>query len=89
MPNLVLLSENLLKMKKLLEFLISSIVQNPKDVSVIEESNERSVILTAHVNPEDIKIVIGREGRTIKALRDLVKVKAIKEKKRVDLKVDR
>ncbi len=89
MPNLVLLSENLLKMKKLLEFLISSIVQNPKDVSVIEESNEGSVILTAHVNPEDIKIVIGREGRTIKALRDLVKVKAIKEKKRVDLKVDR
>lgn len=88
-PSLVLPSENLSKMKKLLEFLICSIVQYPKEASVTEECNEGSVVLTAHVNPEDIKIVIGREGRTIRALRDLVKVKAIKEKKRVDIKVDR
>lgn len=89
MLSLVRQSENLLKMKKLLEFLISSIVQNPKDVSVSEETDEGSITLTAHVNPDDIKIVIGKEGRTVKALRDLVKVKAIKAKKRVDIKVDR
>lgn len=74
-------------MKKLLEFLVSSIVQNPKEINITEESEDNSVTLTIHANPEDIKIVIGKGGKTIKALRELVKIKAIREKKRVDIKI--
>lgn len=74
-------------MKKLLEFLVSSIVQNPKEINITEESEDNSVTLTINANPEDIKIVIGKGGKTIKALRELVKIKAIREKKRVDIKI--
>ncbi len=76
-------------MKKLLEFLVKAIVNSPEDVSIQEnqdgEGNE--LVLELKVNPEDIKIVIGKEGKTIRALRELVKIKAIKEKKRIRINV--
>ena len=76
-------------MEKLLEFLVKAIVNSPEDVSIQEnqdgEGNE--LVLELKVNPEDIKIVIGKEGKTIRALRELVKIKAIKEKKRIRINV--
>jgi len=74
-------------MKKLLEFLVSSIVQNPNEVKIDQESDGNTVTLAVKVNPADIKLVIGKGGKTIKALRELVKIKGIKEKKRVDIKI--
>jgi predicted RNA-binding protein YlqC (UPF0109 family) len=71
--------------KKLLEFLVTSIVEHPKEV-VIEESEENGQInLGIKVHPDDIKIVIGKQGKTIRALRELVKIKAIKESKKVSV----
>jgi len=76
-------------MKKLLEFLVKAIVSSPKDVSVQESQDGEGdeLVLELKVNPEDIKIVIGKEGKTIRALRELVKIKAIKEKKRIRINV--
>jgi len=74
-------------MKKLLEFLVKTIVDSPKDVSVKENQEGDEITLELKVNPEDIKVVIGKEGKTIKALRELVKIKAIKEKKRIRINV--
>ncbi len=75
------------KMKKLLEFLVKAIVDSPKDVSIQENQEGDELILELKVNPEDIKVVIGKEGKTIKALREIVKIKAIKEKKRIRINV--
>jgi predicted RNA-binding protein YlqC (UPF0109 family) len=74
-------------MKKLLEFLVKSIVDSPQDVSVEEKEEGDELILDLKVNPNDVKIVIGKEGKTIRSLREIIKIKAIKEKKRVRINV--
>ena len=38
--------------------------------------------ITLEANPDDIKMIIGKKGRTIKAIRELLKIRAIKEKKK-------
>ena len=75
-------------MKKLLEFLVKSIVNHPEDLIVKEKEEEGQIDLDLQVNPEDIKIVIGKNGKTIKAIRELLKIKAIKEKKRFNLNLN-
>ena len=73
-------------MKSLLEYLLKAITDHPDDV-VIEEAevSDGTVTLTASVNTEDMGRVIGKEGRVINAIRSLVKVKAIREGKRVQI----
>lgn len=71
-------------MVDLLKFLISQIVDQPDAVEVIETTDETgTVILTATVDPDDMGKVIGKSGKIISAIRELVKVKAIKQNKRV------
>jgi predicted RNA-binding protein YlqC (UPF0109 family) len=55
-----------------LEHLVKGIVDNPEDVNVKEKTHRRGTTLEVHVNPEDIGKVIGRNGRTAKALRTVV-----------------
>jgi predicted RNA-binding protein YlqC (UPF0109 family) len=75
-------------MKKLLEFLLKAIVDHPEDVIVEEKEEEGQLNLNLQANPEDIKIIIGKNGRTIKALRELLKIKAIREKRKVNLNLN-
>lgn len=65
-------------MKDTLLFLISSIVDHPVDVSVIEETVGDRTILRVTTHPEDMGRVIGKSGRIIRAIRDLVKLIAAK-----------
>lgn len=67
-------------MKALLEFLTKSIVSSPKDVSIEEKQEGDEINFNLKVHPDDIKVVIGKEGKTIKAIRELIKIRAIKEK---------
>ena len=72
-------------MKKLLEYLVTSIVEHPQAVVVEEIEEEGQINLNFQVHPDDVKIVIGKQGQTIKALRELVKIKTIKERKKVNV----
>jgi predicted RNA-binding protein YlqC (UPF0109 family) len=72
-------------MEKLLKWLVSAIVQKPKAVKITADSQSNHHQLTLEVDPEDIKIVIGKKGRTIKALRNLLRLRALQEGSRVDL----
>jgi len=72
-------------MKKLLKFLISNIVNHPREIVIEEEEKDNLLGLKIKVNPEDIKIIIGKKGRTIKAIRNLLRLKANKQGKRVNL----
>ena len=71
-------------MDKLLKFLITQIVDQPEAVAVNAATDETgTVILTAAVDPTDMGKVIGKGGKIISAIRELVKVKAIKSNQRV------
>ena len=55
-----------------LEHLVKGIVDNPDDVVVTEKTHRRGTTLEVRVNPQDIGKVIGRNGRTAKALRTVI-----------------
>lgn len=52
--------------------LVSGIVANPDDVQVDMVTTRRGQVLEVRVHPEDLGKVIGRNGRTAKALRQVV-----------------
>jgi predicted RNA-binding protein YlqC (UPF0109 family) len=73
--------------KELAEFIAKSLVDDPSQVYVSEIEGETSVILELRVGPEDMGRVIGRGGRTVNAMRSLVRVLAAKQGKRVTLEI--
>ncbi len=75
-------------MKGLLEFLVKAIVEKPKSVEVKEEKKEGFSEYSIKVDPEDMKIVIGKNGQTIRAIRTLAKTKAIKLGKKINVKLE-
>ena len=71
-------------MKKLIKFILTSIVDKPKKVKIKKILTESGFSqYTAQVAPEDMGKVIGRDGKIIHAIRTLIKTKAIKENKKV------
>ncbi|MCI2959039.1 RNA-binding protein [Agromyces atrinae] len=68
-----------------LEHLVKGIVDHPDDVRVAVSQSARGEVLEVHVNPEDLGRVIGRAGRTAKALRTLVAALADGRRVRVDV----
>ncbi len=73
-------------MKSFLEYLVKAIVDKPEEVKVSESSDQESFVnLTLSVDPADMGKVIGKGGRIIKAIRDLVRVLAVKENRRVNV----
>lgn len=74
-------------MKDLLEFIVKSLVTNPDAVTIDEEQQEGSLNFRLGVAPEDMGIIIGKEGKTIRAIRKLLTVRAIAENVRVSLEL--
>jgi uncharacterized protein len=68
-----------------LEHLVKGIVDNPDQVQVSERSTPRGDLLEVRVHPDDLGRVIGRSGRTAKALRTLVTALADGRRIRVDV----
>ena len=71
-----------------LTHLIRGIVDHPDDVHVTEKSTPRNELLEVRVNSEDLGRVIGRAGRTAKALRTVVEALAEGRRVRVDIASD-
>ncbi len=73
--------------QQFLEYLVKSLVNRSEDVKVERTVDERGVLLTLHVNPEDMGYVIGRDGQTARALRILLKIVGAKANARVNMKI--
>ncbi len=68
-----------------LEHLVKGIVDHPDDATVTARSTSRGDLLEVNVHPDDLGRVIGRNGRTAKALRTIVNSLADGKKVRVDV----
>ena len=68
-----------------LEHLVKGIVDNPDDVRVESSTSARGELVEVRVHPDDLGRVIGRAGRTAKALRTLVTALADGKRVRVDV----
>lgn len=74
--------------KDAVKTIVESLVTHPEDVEITSEQLEHEKIrINIHVNPEDRGRVIGRQGKTINALRTVVKAAAIKTNQKINLKV--
>ncbi len=74
-------------MKDLLDFIIKGIIPDQK-FSIEEESTDNDSKLSLKVEPEAVGVVIGKGGRVIKAIRNILRVKAALEKKTFFLTVN-
>jgi uncharacterized protein len=74
--------------QEFLEYLVKSIVDHPDEVKVDRKVDEMGVLLSLHVNPQDMGQVVGRQGSTAKSIRSLLRIVGIKNNARVNLKIE-
>lgn len=70
-------------MKDILTYLIKGIVEKDDAVVITEEENQGIVNLTVAVDPSDMGRVIGKEGKVIKAIRNVMRIPAMKQNKKI------
>ncbi|HTQ86836.1 MAG TPA: KH domain-containing protein [Candidatus Solibacter sp.] len=74
-------------MKELVVAIARALVDHPDDVQVRSVDGEQITVLELRVHPEDIGKVIGRQGRTAKAIRTLLGAAGMKQQKRYTLEI--
>jgi len=73
--------------QQFVEYIVKTLVNNPEKVTVEREIDERGVLLSLSVDPEDVGRVIGKRGATAQSIRTLLRVLGIKNGARYNLKV--
>lgn len=66
-------------MKNLLEYILIHLVDNPTDVEVEEQETDKGITYILHVHEDDIGRVIGKGGSVIHSIRNIGKIRALKE----------
>ncbi len=78
-------------MKDLILYIVQNIVNNPNEVTVEESLEEKFgktyKVFTIKASKEDIGSIVGKGGNTIQSIRNLIRIKAIKQKEFVDVRV--
>ena len=73
--------------QEFLETVVKALVDKPEDVVVERNIDERGVLLTLKVNPEEMGKIIGKQGQTARSLRTLLRIIGNKNNSYVNLKV--
>lgn len=73
--------------QQFVEYIVKSLVNNPDDVIVDRIIDEKGVLLSLTVNPEDLGRVIGKRGVTAQSLRTLLRALGTKNDARYNLKI--
>lgn len=74
-------------MKDLIVYIAKSLVDNPDEVEVKEVEGEQTSIIELRVAKEDLGKVIGKQGRTARAMRTILSAASTKMKKRATLEI--
>ena len=73
--------------QQFVEYIVKSLVGSPDDVVIERIIDEKGVLLTLTVNPEDLGRVIGKRGMTAQSLRTLLRALGTKNDARYNLKI--
>jgi len=74
-------------MKELIKYIAQALVDNPDEVSVAEVEGNQTSVLELKVAKEDLGKVIGKQGRTARAMRTILSAASAKIKKRTVLEI--
>lgn len=74
-------------MKDLIDYIAQALVDHPDQVNVTEVEGNQTTVLELTVAKEDIGKVIGKQGRTAKAMRTILSAASAKVKKRTVLEI--
>ena len=74
-------------MKDLIKYIAQALVDHPEEVSVTEVEGNQTSVLELKVAKEDIGKVIGKQGRTARAMRTILGAASAKLKKRTVLEI--
>jgi predicted RNA-binding protein YlqC (UPF0109 family) len=74
-------------MKELIKYIAEALVDSPEQVSVDEVEGNQTSVLELKVSKEDLGKVIGKQGRTARAMRTILSAASAKEKKRTVLEI--
>lgn len=72
-------------MEEILKTIIENLVDNKEQVQITRVDDERGILLKVKVDQEDMGNVIGKQGRTAKAIRTVMKSITAKEHKKVGI----
>jgi uncharacterized protein len=72
-------------MKKALEYIVSQIVEDPKKVEINEQEEQGIINFSITVAPSDMGRIIGKNGKVIRAIRNVIKISAIKQNKKINI----
>lgn len=75
-------------MQKLLEYILKEMYGNSEITVTSSEEEDGNVILTIHAPQSEIGRIIGKGGKIINAIKQIIKIQAIKENKRVEINVE-
>jgi predicted RNA-binding protein YlqC (UPF0109 family) len=75
------------RLNELVSFIAKSLVDNPDKVEVREVAGEQTAVLELKVAPEDLGKIIGKQGKTAKAIRTILGAAAAKMKRRAVLEI--
>ena len=74
-------------MKELIEFIAKALVDNPDMVKVSEIEGEKTSVIELNVSKDDLGKVIGKQGRTARAMRTILSAASTKVRKRAVLEI--
>lgn len=74
--------------KELITYIVTCLVESKEEVVITERQEEDTIIVKVKVAPSDMGRIIGKEGRIIKSIRELVRAYSAKEKAKVQVEID-
>jgi predicted RNA-binding protein YlqC (UPF0109 family) len=74
--------------KELLNYIVKNLVNHPEVVEIEEVMHEERLVLKLRVAKEDMGRIIGKEGRIIRSIREIINAYAMKDSKKVSVDVE-
>ena len=74
--------------KDLVEYLVKALVDNADKVNVTETKDDKRIIITVKVDSEDMGRIIGKDGRIIKSIREIIRAYSARNNERVSVDIE-